>query len=338
MASMTRARGTKDHLPTPIMIDYYAQRAGAGLIVSEAIAVTVEGLGCPYATGIWHSKQVAGWQLVTNAVHAAGGRIIAQLWHMGRAVHPSYLGRAQPVSASVTTAPGHACTYCGPQRHAAARALLPGEITGIIDDFAFAAVNAMAAGFDGVQLQASNGYLIEQFMRSGTNFRSDRYGGTTTKRLRLLKEVTEAIAAAIGAQRIGVRLSPCGTSRGVPDDNPRALFLEAAKLLSAIGIGHLELTEHPPEGNLVSTSDLISEMKEAFDGPVILNTGFERATAAAALKAGQGDAVAFGRLFIANPDLPLRLAKGHSLAEADRETWFSQEARGYTDYPAFKSR
>ncbi|WP_346659387.1 hypothetical protein [Bradyrhizobium sp. 141] len=194
MAPMTRARGTREHVPMPIMVDYYAQRASAGLIISEAIGVSRQGLGWPYATGLWTAEQVAGWRSVTDAVHAAGGRIIAQLWHMGRVVHPSFPDGAQPVSASVTTAPGHAHTYAGRQPYTAARCLSAHSV-----GLRTAAVNALDAGFDGVQIHASNGYLIDQFLRDSSNFRNDAYGGSIANRIRLLVEVTKAVADAVGA-------------------------------------------------------------------------------------------------------------------------------------------
>ncbi len=213
MAPMTRARGTRDHIPMPMMADYYAQRAGAGLIISEAIGITQQGLGWPYATGLWSTAQIAGWRTVTEAVHRAGGRIIAQLWHMGRVVHPSFVDGAQPVSASATTAPGHAHTYSGKQPYTGARPLRMDEIPALLDDFRHATRNAMRAGFDGVQIHAANGYLIDQFLRDGTNFRNDAYGGSIANRVRLLREVTQVVADTAGADRTGVRLTPNGTDQ-----------------------------------------------------------------------------------------------------------------------------
>ncbi|MCJ8142335.1 alkene reductase [Ancylobacter sp. A5.8] len=334
MAPMTRARGTRDHLPTPIMATYYAQHASAGLIISEAIGISRQGLGWPYATGLWSREQVAGWRKVTDAVHEAGGRIIAQLWHMGRVVHPSFLDGAQPVSASVTTAPGHAHTYGGKQPYAAARSLRADEIPGIVADYAAAARNAREAGFDGVQLHASNGYLIDQFLRDSSNFRGDAYGGSIANRLLLLSEATQAVADAIGADRTGVRLSPNGETQGVRDSDPLPLFIAAAQALSTIGIAHLELREPPLDGTFgVGYLDpLAAQIRPYFDGPLLLNSDFGLARANAALAAGTGDAVTFGRPFIANPDLPKRLAEGLPLAPDNPETWFAQGAEGYIDY------
>lgn len=336
MAPMTRARGTEDHIPTLIMADYYAQRASAGLIISEAIGVSQQGLGWTYATGIWSKAQIQGWRVVTDAVHRAGGRIIAQLWHMGRAVHPSFLGGGLPVSASATLTPGDAYTYDGRAPYVAARALRLSEIPDICDIFATAARKAMEAGFDGVQIHGANGYLIDQFLRDSSNFRDDAYGGSTTNRIRLLREVTEAVADAVGPDRTGVRLSPNGETLGVRDSDPLPLFLEAISMLSSIGIAHLELREPPPNGTfgVGETEPLAPQLRKAFNGPVILNADFDVARAEANLSAGVGDAVSFGRAFISNPDFPRRVARGSSLSSSDPATWFTQGAEGYTSYQA----
>lgn len=336
MAPMTRARGTREHVPTPIMADYYAQRATAGLIISEAIGITQQGLGWPYATGLWSPEQVAGWRKVTDAVHAGGGRIVAQLWHMGRVVHPSFLGGEQPVSPSATTAPGHAHTYDGKQPYAAARHLRMDEIPGLLQDFRVAARNAMEAGFDGVQIHASNGYLIDQFLRDSSNFRDDAYGGSIENRIRLLREVTQAVADTVGADRTGVRLSPNGETQGVRDSDPEPLFIAAAEVLSSIGIAHLELREPPLDGTFGKgyVPPLAPVIRPAFNGALILNSDFDAARAQADLDAGIGDAVTFGRPFISNPDLPRRFAERIPLAKDDMATWFSQGAEGYVDYPS----
>jgi N-ethylmaleimide reductase len=243
MAPLTRGRATRDHVPTALMETYYAQRAGAGLILTEATGISREGLGWPYAPGLWTKAQVEGWKPVTAAVHEAGGRIFAQLWHMGRLVHSGFLGGARPVSASATTAPYEAHTYDGRQPYDEARALGRDEIPRLVEDYAAAARNAMAAGFDGVQIHAANGYLIDQFLRDGSNLRSDDYGGPVENRIRLLGEVTAAVAAAVGADRTAVRLSPNGDSQGVNDSDPNRLFPAAAAALSALGIAFLELRE-----------------------------------------------------------------------------------------------
>lgn len=336
MAPMTRARGTREHVPTEMMVEYYRQRASAGLIISEAIGISQQGLGWPYATGIWSAEQVAGWRKVTDAVHGAGGRIIAQLWHMGRVVHPSFLGGGQPVSASVTTAPGQAHTYAGKQPYTPARALPLEEIPELLEDFRQATRNAIEAGFDGVQIHAANGYLLDQFLRDSDNFRTDAYGGSINNRIRLLKEVTEAVAEVIGADRTGVRLTPSSYEQGIRDSDPEALFIRAAEVLSAIGIAHLEVREPPLDGTFGKSErpPLAGMIRDVFKGVLTLNSDYGFARAQAQLDAGLADAIAFGRPFIANPDLPLRFARQLPLAESEMSTWFSQGWEGYGDYPA----
>jgi 2,4-dienoyl-CoA reductase-like NADH-dependent reductase (Old Yellow Enzyme family) len=334
MAPMTRARGTRDHLPTPIMADYYAQRASAGLIISEAIGINQLGLGWPYATGIWSRDQIAGWRNVTEAVHERGGRIIAQLWQMGRVVHPDFLAGRQPVSASATVAPNHAHTYEGKKSYERARPLSINEIAEVVEDFRQAARNAIDAGFDGIQLHASNGYLIDQFLRDSANFRDDRYGGAIENRVRFLKETARTVADAIGADRVGVRLSPNGETQGVRDSDPLPLFTKALEALSAIGVAHVELREPPIDGTfgVGEVDPLARHLRSAFKGPLILNSDFDAARAQAELDAGIGDAVAFGRPFIANPDFPRRVAEGLPLVKDDAQKWFTQGTEGYLDY------
>jgi 2,4-dienoyl-CoA reductase-like NADH-dependent reductase (Old Yellow Enzyme family) len=248
MAPLTRGRATREAVPTPIMAEYYAQRASAGLIISEATGISREGLGWPFAPGLWTAAQVEAWKPVTGAVHRAGGRIFAQLWHMGRVVHPDYLDGEAPVSSSVTTAPGKAHTYAGKQPYAEARALRLDEIPRILDDYERAARNALAAGFDGVQIHAANGYLIDQFLRDNSNFRDDVYGGSPENRIRLLVEVTERVAATVGGDRTAVRLSPNGNTQGCEDSDPPSVYVPAARALDRIGIAFLELREVGPQG------------------------------------------------------------------------------------------
>ncbi len=245
MAPLTRERATRDAVPTPLMADYYRQRASAGLIISEATGISRAGLGWPNAPGLWSAEQVAGWREVTAAVRAAGGRIVAQLWHMGRVAHPEVTG-VQPVSSSATTAPGEGRVQNGMAPHVAARQLRVDEIPALLDDYARAAGNALEAGFDGVQLHAANGYLIDQFLRDGANRRTDAYGGSIDNRVRLLGEVTERLVSAVGGERVGVRLSPNGEVQGVDDSDPHALFGAVAAMLDTAGIAWLELREPRP--------------------------------------------------------------------------------------------
>ena len=335
MAPLTRARATRDHVPTAIMVDYYTQRASAGLILTEATGISLQGLGWPFAPGLWNAEQVAAWTPVTASVHAAGGRIFAQLWHMGRLVHPSFPGRAQPVSASATTAPGKAHTYDGKQSYAQARALGLDEIPGIIADYRIAARNALAAGFDGVQIHAANGYLIDQFLRDNSNLRDDAYGGPVENRIRLLREVTQAVAAEVGADRTAVRFSPNGNSQGTNDSDPEALFGAAAAAMSEIGIAFVELREPGYKGTFgkADRAPVAPVIRKAFRGPLVLNSDYDAARAQAALDADEADAIAFGRTFLANPDLPHRFAEGLPLTKDNMATWYSQGPEGYIDYP-----
>ena len=335
MAPLTRGRATRSHVPTPLMAEYYTQRATAGLIFTEATGISQQGLGWPYAPGIWSDEQVAAWRPVTDAVHAAGGRIVCQIWHMGQLVHPDFLGGQAPVGASATTAPDFAHTYDGKKPYEQARPLRLNEIPGLLEDYRQAARNVMAAGFDGAQIHAANGYLIDEFLRDGTNHRDDAYGGSITNRVRLLREVTEAVAETIGADRTGVRLSPNGAIQGCNDSNPEALFVEAASVLETIGIAYLEMRE-PDENGTFGKADrpaIAPSMRKAFTGPMILNADYDPARAKAAVEHGHADAITFGRPFIANPDLPRRIADGLPLNKDVAKTWYSQGAEGYTDYP-----
>jgi 2,4-dienoyl-CoA reductase-like NADH-dependent reductase (Old Yellow Enzyme family) len=334
MAPLTRGRSTRAHVPTPMMAEYYAQRASAGLIISEATGISQVGLGWPYAPGIWSAEQVAAWRPVTDAVHAAGGRIVCQLWHMGRLVHSSVTG-AQPVSSSATTAPDHAHTYEGTKPYEQARALAIEEIPALLEEYRHAARNALKAGFDGVQVHAANGYLIDEFLRDNANFRTDAYGGPIENRIRLLREVTQAVVDTVGAGRTGVRLSPNGNSQGANDSNPVPLFTAAAAALSDIGIAYLELREPGFEGTFgkADVPPIAPAIRRAFAGPLILNSDYDGTTGQRQLDEGTADAITFGRPFIANPDLPRRLAEKIPLAKDNAQTWYSQGPEGYIDYP-----
>jgi N-ethylmaleimide reductase len=335
MAPLTRGRATRSHVPTPLMGEYYSQRASAGFIISEATGITQQGLGWPNAPGLWSAEQLIGWKSVVRAVHDAGGHIIAQLWHMGRLVHPDYLGGGQPVSASATTAPGHAHTYEGSKPYAESRALEPREIKQIIDDYAVAAEHAMSAGFDGVQLHAANGYLIDQFLRDGTNRREDSYGGPVENRIRLLIEVTQTLIKAAGAERTGVRLSPNDDPQGCGDSESETLFTKAAEALDKLGIAFLEMRASRPDSTFrPATRQLVPAIRRVFMGTLILNSDYSLDDASQALHLGEADAIAFGRPFLANPDLPARLAKRAALNAPNTKTFYTPGPSGYTDYPA----
>ncbi|MEG3163692.1 alkene reductase [Sphingomonas sp. PB2P19] len=339
MAPLTRGRADKAAVPTDMMVDYYTQRASAGLIISEATGISREGLGWPFAPGLWTDEQVAAWKPVTDSVHAAGGRIVVQLWHMGRQVHSSAIG-GQPVSSSATATAGQAHTYEGKKDFETARPLDIDEIPRLLADYELAAKNAKAAGFDGVQVHGANGYLIDQFLRDNANFRDDRYGGSIENRIRLMREVTERVASVIGADRTSIRLSPNGDSQGVDDSNPVPLFTAAAKALSEIGIGFLELREPGPDGTFGRTEvpKISPQIREVFTGPLVLNSDYKTVEEAqAAIDSGVADAISFGRTFIANPDLPERLRTDAPLAKDVMQTWYSQGPEGYIDYPALET-
>ena len=334
MAPLTRARATRNHVPTPIMADYYRQRASAGLIISEGVGVSQQGLGWPYAPGIWSAQQVDAWKPITQAVHDAGGRIFAQLWHMGRLVHSSVTGE-QPVSSSPLTAPGHAHSYEGNRPYEQPRALAVEEIPGLIATYVTAAHNARAAGFDGVQIHAANGYLIDEFLRDGVNQRDDNYGGSVENRVRLLREITQAVADAIGADRTAVRLSLNGASQGTDDSDPASLSRAVAQALEPIGLAFLEMRELKPGGTR-GASDVPRQspiIREYFTGPLVLNSDYDATSAQADLDSGLAQAISFGRPFLANPDLPNRLATDAPLNEARVDTFYTQGAEGYIDYP-----
>ncbi|WP_242127649.1 alkene reductase [Sphingobium sp. Sx8-8] len=337
MAPLTRARATRDHVPTPIMADYYRQRSSAGLIISEGVGVSQQGMGCPYAPGLWSAEQVEAWKPVTAAVHEAGGRIFAQLWHMGRMVHSSVIGE-QPVSSSPIAAPGHVHTYQGNKPYEEPRALGIEEIPALVQTFVTAARNAIEAGFDGVQIHGANGYLIDEFLRDGVNKRTDAYGGSPENRVRLLREITQAVADAIGADRTAVRLSLNGETQGTNDSDPPSLALAVAQALEPIGIAFLELRELRPDGSR-GASDVPRQsplVRQHFTGPLVLNSDYDAARAQADLDSGLAQAISFGRPFISNPDLPERLSSGAPLNELRQATLYSQGAEGYIDYPALE--
>lgn len=335
MAPLTRGRADPGHIPNDLMRLYYEQRASAGLIISEATGISQEGLGWPAAPGIWTDAQTEGWKPVTEAVHKAGGRIILQLWHMGRLVHASY-NNGPGVSASATTGPGHAYTLTGKQPLEEARPLRLDEIPRLIADYAKAAENAKKAGFDGVQLHSANGYLLDQFLRDNSNFRDDDYGGSIENRIRLTTEVTKALCDVWGAGRVSVRLSPNGDSQGCDDSNPEGLFTAAAAALQKLNIGFLELREPGPDGTFGNT-DVPKQspaIRKVFSNPLVLNSDLTAETGNALLASGVADAVSYGRPFISNPDLVERIRDGKPWAESTMVNWYTPGPAGYTDYPA----
>jgi N-ethylmaleimide reductase len=332
MAPMTRSRAGAGGVPTPLMAQYYAQRASAALIVAEMTHVSADGAGYVGVPGIHDIAQLAGWRAVTRAVHAAGGRIVLQLGHSGRVSHPSLQpDGATPVAPSAIRPSGTVYTATGPQPFVTPRALELHELPRIVDAFADATRLARIAGFDGVEVHAGNGYLLDQFLRDGTNRRADAYGGTAERRARLLLEVLEAVAGAWSADRVGVRVSPLSAFNDMSDRDPAGTFAQLARRLRGRGLAYLHVVE-PPAGASAERR-LTAALRHAFDGAVIANEGFAAQSARDALARGEADAVSFGAPFIANPDLPCRLALGAPLAVPDRSTFYGGDARGFTDYP-----
>ena len=334
MAPLTRARAGREAVPNELMARYYAQRAGAGLLISEATGISREGLGWPDAPGLWNRDQVEGWKLVTDAVHRQGGRIVAQLWHMGRVVH-SDLGGGQPVSASATTAPDFAHTYEGKKPYEPARALTQADIDRILTDYVTAARNAIEAGFDGVQIHGANGYLVDQFLRDSSNFRDDDYGGSIANRTRFVRQVLEAVGEAIGMDRVGIRFSPNLLVQGVEDSDPIALYTEVAKLLEELNVPWIELREpyKPTSSGAIPTAPVSPAMRQHYSGKIVINSDHDWTDARVRIEGGTADAVSIGRLFIANPDLVERIAANAPLNPGDARTFYSGGANCYIDYP-----
>jgi N-ethylmaleimide reductase len=336
MAPMTRNRAGPGNVPQPLNAEYYAQRASAGLILSEASQVSALGQGYPGTPGIHTPEQVAGWRLVTEAVHRRGGRIFLQLWHVGRISHPSLLPNgALPVAPSPVRPAGEAITYEGLKPFVTPRALALEEIPGIVEEYRAGARNAIAAGFDGVEVHAANGYLLDQFLRDGTNQRTDRYGGSIENRARLALEVVEAVCGVWGADRVGIRLSPLQPFNDMRDSDPRATFSHVVAALNAFGLAYLHVTEMGREApGAAGPAFELQELRRIWRGPYMTNAAYDQARAEAAIAAGEADLVAFGVPYIANPDLPERFARGAPLNAPDLSTFYGGGAEGYTDYPA----
>ncbi|WP_454731821.1 MULTISPECIES: alkene reductase [Cupriavidus] len=341
MAPMTRARSTQPgDIPNAMNARYYAQRASAALIVTEATQISPQGKGYSFTPGIHSAAQVAGWKLVTRAVHDAGGRIFLQLWHVGRMSHPDFHGGALPVAPSAVPFEG-AIWKVDPATGAGAmvacptpRALTREEIKAIVEDFRRAARHAIEAGFDGVEVHGANGYLVDQFLRTTANVRTDEYGGSRENRLRFLKEVMDAIAAEIGADRAAIRLAPFLTARGMACPDILPTILEATEYLHAGGFAYLHLVEADWDDAPQFTEAFRQAIRQRFANPIIVAGKYDLARAAWVLDQGYADLVAFGRPFVANPDLPRRLAEGLPLAAFDAGSLFGGAEHGYTDYPA----
>ncbi|KHO64036.1 alkene reductase [Pseudomonas flexibilis] len=327
MAPLTRCRADVGRVPSEMMVEYYRQRASAGLILTEATSVTPMGVGYPNTPGIWSAEQIQGWRKVTNAVHAAGGKIVLQLWHVGRISDPIYLDGQLPVAPSALKPAGHVSLLRPKKDYETPRALETAEIAGVIEAFRKGAENAKEAGFDGVELHAANGYLIDQFLQSRTNQRTDAYGGPVENRARLLLEITDALIGVWGAGRVGVHLAPRGDSHDMGDDNPAQTFGYVARELGKRKIAFIFTREKDGEDSLAP------QLKQQFGGALIANEGFTKDQGNAWLAAGKCDAVGFGVPFIANPDLVKRLELDAPLNEPKFETFYGSSPEGYIDYP-----
>jgi N-ethylmaleimide reductase len=346
MAPLTRSRALQpDSIPGDLMAEYYGQRASdGGLIIGEATNISITGRGWLGSPGLYTEEQVQGWKKVVRAVHAKGGLIFAQLWHTGRSSHVELTGGEIPVSASVNPSYWDDASHLvsapsGWVQASPHRTLNISEIPGIIEDYRKAAERAKAAGFDGAELHAANGYLIDQFLQDGSNKRSDEYGGSIENRSRFLLQAVDTIVSVFGGARVGIRIGPGGTWNGMSDSNPQALFAYVADRLNQFGLAYLHIIEPRVKGNIVireGEGPVASEqLRKVFKGRIIAAGGFEPATAEATVSGGVADAVSFGRYFVSNPDLPKRIEEGLPLSEYDRNTFYTFDARGYTDYPPY---
>jgi N-ethylmaleimide reductase len=338
MAPLTRNRALPEgDVPHAMNVKYYAQRASAGLIITEGTQIAPEGKGYIQTPGIYSAEQVAGWKKVTDAVHDAGGRIFAQLWHVGRISHVSLLPDAQaPVAPSPITANSQTFIASGFADVSAPRALETGEIARVVDDYRKAAENALTAGFDGIEIHAANGYLIDQFLRDGTNKRDDAYGGSVENRTRFLAEVLDAVTTVYPSKRVGVRFSPFSGFNDISDSDPVTTFTAAIARANDADLGYVHLVEGQTDGPRNVSPENIAKLRAAFSGAYMANNGYDRELAIEAVESGEVDLVAFGKLFIANPDLVERLERDAPLNEPDQSTFYGGDERGYTDYPTLE--
>jgi 2,4-dienoyl-CoA reductase-like NADH-dependent reductase (Old Yellow Enzyme family) len=324
---LTRCRAGKERVPNALMAEYYRQRSSAGLILSEATSVTPMGVGYPDTPGIWSQEQVEGWKLITNAVHQEGGKILLQLWHVGRISDPLYLNGELPVAPSAIRPAGHVSLVRPYKEYVTPRALETSELQGIVEAYKQGAANALVAGFDGVEIHGANGYLLDQFLQDSTNHRTDQYGGPIENRARLMLEVTDAAISVWGASRVGMHIAPRGDLSDIGDSNPLETFGYVARELGRRKIAFICSREHLGEGRIGP------ELKKAFGGVYVANEKFTYETAEDVVAKGEADAVAFGVPFIANPDLPLRFSKRAPLNKAVPATFYAPGETGYTDYP-----
>lgn len=334
MAPLTRNRAGKDGIPQPMNVTYYEQRATAGLIITEATPISDMAHGYPLLPGIYTDAQIEGWKKVTQAVHAKGGKIVIQLWHVGRISHPSLLPEhALPVAPSAIKPQGKAFTYDGLVDYVEPRALQTDELPGIVAEYVHATKCALAAGFDGVEVHAANGYLLDQFLRDGSNQRTDQYGGSVENRTRFLLEVTKAVVDVAGADRVGVRLSPVNPFNDMKDSNPQALFNHVTQALNQFGLAYLHVVEGGIHGGGISEPFDFTAMRKLFKGAYIANLAYDKSRGNSTIASGHADAIAYGVPFIANPDLVERFRIDAPLNAADANAFYGGTEKGYTDYP-----
>jgi N-ethylmaleimide reductase len=333
MAPLTRNRSSMEGVPQDINVTYYEQRATAGLIITEATPISPMGHGYPLLPGIYTEAQIAGWKKVTDAVHAKGGKIVIQLWHVGRISHPTLLNGAIPVAPSVVKPAGKAFTFNGLVDYVEPRALDASELPGIVADYVQASQNAIKAGFDGVEIHSANGYLLDQFLRDGSNKRSDIYGGSIENRARFLMDVTKAVVDAIGSDKVGLRLSPVNPFNDMKDSNPQALFNYVTEQLNQFNLAYLHVVEGGIHGGGVADPFDFDAMRKLCKLPYMANLSYDKVRGNAAIASGHADAVAYGVPFISNPDLVERFRQDAPLNEADSKSFYGGTEKGYIDYP-----
>ena len=341
MAPLTRGRADEDRTPNDLIAEYYGQRASAGLIIAEATAIDPMGYGWVQAPAMYSDKQEEGWKKTTKAVHDKGGKIVLQMWHMGRVSHPDFLNGKQPVAPSAIKADGYIHTPDGKKDYVEPHALTKNEIQDLVRSYVDGAQRAIRAGFDGVEIHAANGYLLDQFLRDGSDHREDEYGGTIENRARLVLEIVDAVVEAIGAGRTGIRISPTNAFNDMHDSDPVETFVYLAKKLNAYKLAYLHVlepfsTEHPFSGGQ-DVPYVLPHVRNAYEGQIIANGGYGKDSGNEALAEDKADAIAYGVPFIANPDLVERFAQDAELNQPDQSTFYTHEAEGYTDYPALAS-
>jgi len=333
MAPMTRCRSLKEHVPNEMMAEYYAQRASAGLIITEGSQISPLGIGYPCTPGIHSAIQVEGWKKVTSAVHEKGGAIFLQLWHVGRVSHPAFHSGELPISSSAIKPKGEIYTPEGMKPFVTPRAMTIKDIKEVVKQYVTGAKNAIEAGFDGIEIHGANGYLVDQFLRDGTNVRRDKYGGTVENRARFIFKIVEAISDAIGSGKTALRLSPSGTFNDMSDSDPKKHFTHVCEKLNDYDLAYLHIVD-ALEGNIQHGAKVVELglLREVYNGVLVVNGGYDLKRGNAVIRNGEADAVSFGTLFLANPDLPERFKAGTTLNKPDPNPFYTQDKKGYLDY------